>query len=175
MFVTIWHAACAKWQRQIHSGKVSRVSPRQSNEGGKMLVLYGHCDVWTVCRSHRILMWQKKVKWCANRNPDSRVTYTLRMLCRPCMDGEWYTKICSNSIRDHSETVNDLAENVESFFLIGNLWIDPNFSNSAAFRIPAKILRDMPDSPMTHPLQYPAFWCTHYLTFSKTQYPIEQH
>jgi hypothetical protein len=47
----------------------------QSSEGGKMLALYGHCDVWTVCRSHRILMWQKKVKWCANRNPDSRDTY----------------------------------------------------------------------------------------------------
>jgi len=35
-------------------------------------------------------------------------------------------------------------------FLIGNLWIDPNFSNGVAFRIPAKILSDRPNSLRRH-------------------------
>jgi len=39
------------------------------------------------------------------------------------------------------------------FFLIGNLWIDSNFLNSVAFIILAKILRDRPDSLMTHPAE----------------------
>jgi len=129
MSVTIWHAACAKWKWQIHSGKGSRVSPRQSNEGGKMLALYAHCDVLTVCRSHRILMWQKQVKWCANRNPEEQQSYVYMLwvtACPPCMDGEWYKEICSNNIRGNSETVNNLAENVASLFdaeyIYGFVW-----------------------------------------------------